>query len=155
MTLTVRRCHKITWPNTTIHNFPKTKTVNYYAKPCMRIFKSGYFCRPWRGTEFKVVMVQYTWLECEFTATAKRLSWWPKMSSSTIPSSKSSTLRNSRSTRPTSRLPKTPVQSAQWTFLSVESLRYWGCQPHISSMKSQQRICTLLASITAPRKTRS
>lgn len=36
-----------------------------------------------------------------------------------------STSKYSRSIRPTSRLPKTPVQSAQCTFFSVESLRYF------------------------------
>ena len=51
-------------------------------------------------------------------------SWCARMSSSVMRSSKSSTSRNSRSIRPMSRFPKTPVQSAQWTFLSVESLVY-------------------------------
>jgi len=56
--------------------------------------------------------------------TAIRPSWWLKKSSSATLSSKSRTSRNSRSMRPTSRLPKTPVHNAQWTFFKVESLRY-------------------------------
>jgi hypothetical protein len=62
--------------------------------------------------------------ECDVRATADRPSWWARRSSSAMLSSKSSTSRNSRSMRPTSRLPKTPVHSAQCTFFSVESLRY-------------------------------
>jgi hypothetical protein len=64
---------------------------------------------------------------CEWAvrATAERPSWWLSRSASATLSSKSKTSRNSRSMRPTSRLPKTPVQRAQCTFFSVESLRYW------------------------------
>lgn len=63
--------------------------------------------------------------ECEVRATADSPSWWLRRSSSDTLSSKSKTSRNSRSMRPTSRLPKTPVHSAQCTFFSVESFRYW------------------------------
>lgn len=63
--------------------------------------------------------------ECEERATAERLSWWLRRSLSVMPSSKSRTSRNSRSMRPTSRLPKTPVHKAQWTFFSVESFKYF------------------------------
>jgi len=47
------------------------------------------------------------------------------MSSSVTLSSKLRTSRYSRSIRPISRLPKTPVHMDQWTFFSVESLRYF------------------------------
>lgn len=52
-------------------------------------------------------------------------SWCPMISFSVMLSSKSSTSRNSRSIRPISRLPNTPVHTAQCTFLSDESFRYY------------------------------
>jgi len=64
-------------------------------------------------------------------------SWCSITSSSVMLSSKSSTSRNSRSIRPMSRLPNTPVHTAQCTFLSDESFRY------------------LLATMSAPKNTRS
>lgn len=55
---------------------------------------------------------------------AMRGSWWARISSSVIRSSKSKTSRNSRSIRPTSRLLNSPVHIDQWTFFNVESFRY-------------------------------
>ena len=82
---------------------------------------NGMWCVLWWRWECECA-ARWEW---ELRVTAESPSWWLKMSSSTTPSSKSSTSRSSRSMRPTSRFPKTPVQSAQWTFLSVESLRYY------------------------------
>jgi hypothetical protein len=50
---------------------------------------------------------------CEGRATAEIPAWCARMSSSATLSWKSSTSRNSRSIRPTSRFPKTPVHMAQ------------------------------------------
>lgn len=58
-------------------------------------------------------------------AAAARPWWWLRTSSSETRSSKLRTSRYSRSMRPMSRLPKMPVHIDQWTFLSVESLRYY------------------------------
>lgn len=55
---------------------------------------------------------------------SSRPLWWLSKSASEMPSWKLSTSKYSRSMRPTSRLPKTPVQRAQCTFFSVESFRY-------------------------------
>ena len=86
----------------------------------------------------------------------KRPWWWLRMSASVMPSSKSRTSRYSRSMRPTSRLPKTPVQSAQWTFLSVESFKYckgeWAIE---AERRGGANVLTLEATMMAPRKTRS
>ncbi|KAJ6531036.1 hypothetical protein B0H19DRAFT_1190093 [Mycena capillaripes] len=73
----------------------------------------------------------------ERSDAARSPSWCASRSDSPTPSSQSSTSKNSRSIRPTSRFPNTPVHSAQWTFFSVESLVYFE------------------ATMTEPRKTRS
>jgi len=75
---------------------------------------------------------------------ADRTSWWLKTSSSEIDRSKSKTWRYSRSIRPTSRFPNTPVQSAQCTFLRVESFRY--CAKWLARYKKGARERTYLAS---------
>ncbi len=81
------------------------------------------------------------------------------MSASEIWSSKSRTSRNSRSIRPTSRLLKRPVHNDQCTFFSVESLRYWGGfnvrSISVTRVRNQAGTHTLLAHMSAPRKTRS
>lgn len=53
------------------------------------------------------------------------VSWCAITSSSVMFSSKSRTSKNSRSIRPISRLPNTPVQIAQCTFFSDESFKYY------------------------------
>ena len=59
-----------------------------------------------------------------YMIASSRPWWWLNKSASEMPSSKLSTSKYSRSIRPTSRLPKTPVQRAQCTFFKVESFKY-------------------------------
>jgi len=54
------------------------------------------------------------------------------MSSSEIERSQLRTWRNSLSILPTSRLPKTPVHNAQWTFRRVESFVYCREEKYVS-----------------------
>ena len=65
-----------------------------------------------------------TWGRERVPLSDKSASWCTRMSSSVIRSSKSSTSRNSRSIRPTSRLLNNPVQRDQCTFFRVESFKY-------------------------------